>query len=610
MSRASLVRLSLCAVVVLTVGVGLISFPQPVVAADDTVTTELQPALNLAGWTEPAASIEAIFDAIPELDLVYAWDAEDQWFRWAVRTDTGVFGDLETLTPGMGLWLSITGEEPVTWTRPIVREGSVARLLPGWNLVAWGGEDGIASRDVLRDIDEILITALDVNGRWPLKLTRGQVIWLDVSGAREWDQTYRPPQIEFVTPVTSQREAEVGALVDDTVKYFFEHAGVRVSGLTVRWGDPGRQLGCSGQYHGVLREIVVGDCLTVFPHEYVHAVQDYLDGNSVSSPLWLTEGVADFWAALYHDYTGDTGYVHALTYLVIPGARRQGFVSFAGHDYKSYHIRALFLARIAGLESILDFYESLSSARTWEESFESTFGLTISEFNLQFAEYTTNLPLPSQGCPLGHIIPREIRQDEGPEVCTKVEGKVTHLSGRPRADVPVVLTADLRDIWGVTPASTRTDSDGSFSLSVPEGTYWLVAQTAGYTSIHYSEEKGLTHWSILASPFVAQGSNLADVEIAWGTLRIFIQGLEQHPDIPVVLWFGRHSQGQYAAPEIEYYLPGGTYEVRVSCPNLGGGGWYNEDAGLVDDRRRGTPIVMDDADVEITISLPADLGCN
>ena len=218
MSRASLVRLSLCAVIVLTVGVGLISFPQPVVAADDTVTTELQPGLNLAGWTEDAAGIEAIFDAIPALDLVYAWDADDQWFRWAARTDTGVFGDLETLTPGMGLWLSVTGKEPVPWTRALVRKVSVARLLPGWNLVVWGGEDGIASRDVLRDIDDILTTALDVNGRWPLKLTRGQVIWLDVSGAREWDQLYEPPQIEFVTPVSSQREAEVRAHINDVVK--------------------------------------------------------------------------------------------------------------------------------------------------------------------------------------------------------------------------------------------------------------------------------------------------------------------------------------------------------------------------------------------------------
>ena len=257
MSRASLVRLSLCAVLVLTVGVGLISFPQPVVAANDTVTTELQPGLNLAGWTEPAASIEAIFDDIPSLDLVYAWDAENQWFRWAARTDTGVLGDLRTLTPGMGLWLSITGREPVTWRRPIVTQAADASLGEGWNLVVWGGEDNMASEGALKDLEHILRNALDVDGRRPLKLARGDAYWFDVAVSREWDQLYRYPAFEFVSDYSPEKQREVRQSVDELVEFFYQRLGVRASGLTLRYGD--RTVGPCGEYRSATHTIFIRD---------------------------------------------------------------------------------------------------------------------------------------------------------------------------------------------------------------------------------------------------------------------------------------------------------------------------------------------------------------
>ena len=74
MRRGARVSAGIAVLLVLAIGPALFLFPRPVAAdQDDTVTTVLQPGLNLAGWTEDEASIEAIFDAIPELDLVYAW---------------------------------------------------------------------------------------------------------------------------------------------------------------------------------------------------------------------------------------------------------------------------------------------------------------------------------------------------------------------------------------------------------------------------------------------------------------------------------------------------------------------------------------------------------
>ena len=86
----------------------------------DTVTTLLQPGYNMAGWIEPEADIEELFEALPQLEAVYAWDAERQRFLTAraglrQRSDA----DLTTLAPGMGLWLEIGGDEQVSWTRRV-----------------------------------------------------------------------------------------------------------------------------------------------------------------------------------------------------------------------------------------------------------------------------------------------------------------------------------------------------------------------------------------------------------------------------------------------------------------------------------------------------------
>ncbi len=52
-------------------------------AADsgETFTTQLQPGFNLAGWIGPESGVDALFDAIPELEGVYAWDAGEQRYR-------------------------------------------------------------------------------------------------------------------------------------------------------------------------------------------------------------------------------------------------------------------------------------------------------------------------------------------------------------------------------------------------------------------------------------------------------------------------------------------------------------------------------------------------
>ncbi len=78
MLRAISLPASLAALLAVIIGSVLFSSPERVTASDDTVTTVLQPGWNLAGWTEEAAEVAAIFDAIPQLRAAYAWDAEAQ----------------------------------------------------------------------------------------------------------------------------------------------------------------------------------------------------------------------------------------------------------------------------------------------------------------------------------------------------------------------------------------------------------------------------------------------------------------------------------------------------------------------------------------------------
>ena len=190
MTRVWLTRVSLCALMVLVTG--LVASPQLAHAEDDTVTTELQPGLNLVGWTEAGTNVQTIFDRIPELELVYAWYAPRQRFRWAARTDSGVLGNLHGLTPGMGLWLFVSGEQTLKWTRPVVEHAGFLFLYRGWNLVAWTGQAEAPANLGLQDLDHILIASADATGAEPTSLVRGGAIWLNVSARIRWGQPTTP----------------------------------------------------------------------------------------------------------------------------------------------------------------------------------------------------------------------------------------------------------------------------------------------------------------------------------------------------------------------------------------------------------------------------------
>ena len=175
--------------------------------ASDDFTTLLQPGLNMVGWTHPETGVDALFEDIPELEAVYAWDAKDQRFVVAYEDPAGsAFGTLTTLTPGMGLWLAVTGSEPVPWTRDASVDGvaGLSVLRQGWNLVAWAGPDAtgvdVAVEGVVSSVTSVATwdTAAgrfagyspeDGAGAAAPQLRHGGALWIEMSALRVWRQT-------------------------------------------------------------------------------------------------------------------------------------------------------------------------------------------------------------------------------------------------------------------------------------------------------------------------------------------------------------------------------------------------------------------------------------
>ena len=400
MRQSARVSAGIAVLLVLAIGPALFLFPRPVAADEsDTVTTVLQPGLNLGGWTEDEAGIEAIFDTIPELDLVYAWDAGNQWFRWAARTDSGVLGNLHVLTPGMGLWLSITGREPVTWRRPIVIQAADAPLGEGWNIAVWVGEDGIVTSEALQDIDHILTAVQDADGREPGLLRRGEAFWLKVSAPREWWQpateapAYELPRIEFSGDFSSEEQAAHRADVEDVVQYFARRFGVSASDLTVYFfevREGGSGLSTCGTYQVKSIRLFGAGCLA---HEYAHAIQDEL---GQPHPNWLAEGVANRWEDQYAEFRGTLTYYQHLVNTVIPLSQTieapllthwNNESTFTPEAYFLAQVGTEFLADATGEQSLYDFFFLLTKHPGWHGAFAEAFGISIYEFAEDFEEY-------------------------------------------------------------------------------------------------------------------------------------------------------------------------------------------------------------------------------
>ena len=473
MPCATLARL--LAAFALALGLGLTAMIGTAMAegADETHTTLLQPGLNPAGWTEPEADVAAIFEALPRLERVYGWDPDAQWFRWAARDASGLHGDLERLTPGMGLWLDIGGVGPAVWTRPLIAPSGLARLRPGWNFVVWAGPDGATVADALSELErdgtlDGSASARRYEGHGasapdgdaaPRTLARGSPFWLRVSDAKQWWQLADAPGVEFVGEFAPSRQHELRELVDEVVAWFIDRFGLAVPGLTVRFGDADADIAteCGGYANGTI--YLKHPCFSAIAHEYSHALQEHLATTAHKSPAWLVEGVANRWSAQWHDARGDWTYEGHHRVTIIPQAQQtavslRSMETYAGllseeepghATYSLAHLAADHLAELAGDDALFTYWVQRSMWPSWQAAFEGMFGISAETFYDVFEDERKRIAPPVYNYMMRGTILDEME--------IPVRNASLSLSGRGRY------------------FSSRTDGDGNFSIITMSGSY-------------------------------------------------------------------------------------------------------------------------------------------
>ncbi|MXW25566.1 MAG: carboxypeptidase regulatory-like domain-containing protein [Dehalococcoidia bacterium] len=457
-------------------------FPPP-----RSITTDLEPGWNLAGWTGPETRVSAAFAATPQLEAIHVWDADTQSFRGVMRRESGSDDSLGTLLPGMGLWLLIGGTETVSWTRPFLTESALVSLEDGWNLVNWGGRDGATAEEIFDSLgaepviaatwdattQQFALSAADtpVDATPALQVRRGDALWLYTPAKARWLQPGWPaPDVVLLGGYPTGTEERYRRSVEGAQTFYAERYGVITSDVTfyfasdreslentyrqVRGRDPSDDLCANYGNH-----VIFTATYRCFPvtHEYFHAIQYHLAGNDLlESPTWIVEG-----SAVYTDFqrrysrgtpSYETGY-HFLW----------SSLGFALNDETASGMRASvansigylameWLADEAGEGAILDYFANLRAAGDWREAFRESFGLPVADFYSQFEVH---------------------RQEVAPAFRWDIEGSVVDRHSQPMEGVRV-FASRVSGRWPLSTLSVLTAADGSFSFDSGPGSGYVL----------------------------------------------------------------------------------------------------------------------------------------
>ncbi len=488
----------------------------------EVVTTNLLPGWNLVGWTEAEADISAIFEAIPRLESAHAWDAGARAFTEASRSGPGITGTLSTLQPGMGLWLYLGGAEPVEWTRQSLVESALVPLAEGWNLVGWSGREGAGPEDIFASLAEELgaVATWDAatgqflpyvpdgpaGGHTLQRINRGDGLWLHTSKARQWLQPGGlVPPIEYHPDVSLETRASFPDAVDSVLAYFADRFGLFVPSVEVYVGDDMAGCGFYARPTIVLSE----GCVHAIAHEYVHAIQAHVAGGGGTAPTWLTEGVAERWEGEYDDNIGGRTYSDRLEHYVRPFTRRTEtpLARMEGYNEVNYAVANLavdWLVQLAGESSLLEYYRQRYSYGTWQEAFESAFGMGVDEFYASFAAHRAQVAAP---------FPR-------------VSGIVFDDQGQQWEGVPV----HVRAVESSATSRATTGADGRFEARAPAEEYQVVLMMEQCVMGWYAGEQGFSESRDDAKVFSAETGDIDDLILRPPNNCARIQGAVVGPD--------------------------------------------------------------------------------
>lgn len=442
------------------------------VAASDTptITTTLYPGWNMVGWVGPETPASELFDALPALAGIFAWDSEAGGYRHRARPIVHLLHPL-VLSPGQGLWLELGGDAPVEWTREASEDSVLLELRAGRNLVAWAGRDGTLIEEALGRFGERLVRAWHWDGKaqayrlyYPnaapnslVELDHGDALLVELTeDARWWQSGSAPPPVVLVGEFTEAERAEMRGWMDDQRSFFAERWGVEAPIMTYIGGWDSleatyrRVTGWppSAWYNGVYVRSVQAIFLAeggmtahAHAHEYFHAIQHHLIGRLGGwGPRWMIEGSAIFATAVYEGAVSASETVEERIDRL--AARQAALIGINGWpplsvaerpvegvaysprlDYIMGSLGVVWLSEHAGERSVVDFFRRMGDAEDWRDAFEGAFGLSVDDFHEHFEAYRAEVAPP-----LPHLV------DDSDEPVLVFEG-----------DVPVALKEAVRE---------------------------------------------------------------------------------------------------------------------------------------------------------------------
>ena len=293
----------------------------------------LAPGHNYFGWVGPSLSVANLKRRFPEIESIRAWDALRQKSYEPTNLD-----------PGMGVRVTLSGDDPVEWQRPMTPVKSWVELQLGRNLIAWLGPDNWPIEKVVLGIGRAFIRAEwagsvfdpsleQTTDSMPL-VKRGDALWIEVSRKVNWLQPAGVmPIIKFAGEAGSVLESVIRNDSVDVMNYYSDEFGLQpdgslltvyiaadldsildqfkvdsldVTGVPKLWYSAGGWANPNGfivlkleqwkpdfrpNEQGVYGGFTYGR--RVMAHEYYHAIQHQSSNTNAAS--WLVEGGAD-WA--------------------------------------------------------------------------------------------------------------------------------------------------------------------------------------------------------------------------------------------------------------------------------------------------------------------------
>ena len=501
------------AIVALLLSAGLANAQEP---PETATATRLEPGLNLVGWVGEPTPVSQLFQQIPRLEAIWAWDAELRDWIVAAPGAPEWLGGLGRVTAGMGLRMQLGGDQPYLWRRSTEPTRGLVKLLTGWNLVAWSGADGAAIGDVVKGIGWSLRTVrrwdaasqqwvtwtspersaqviantgadqeTDDDAEVP-RIRRGEALWIEVARAVNWLQpTDILPRLVFPGGASQELQARVREHLPATLSFFRDQYGIQadpdftiyvakdVNSLIQAYDEEG-ELHDEASTRALWSDAWVGGWggsnITakqsswnpyLLTHEYFHVLQRQLSRRV--DVQWLVEGTAE-WAEGEHQVLdgrrtlGDLSRSRLSAIADDTPTLRSTERENARWEYDLGWLATEHLVADAGADSWVEFWRRIASIDSvsgpdWRSAFLDIFGASVEDFYADFGAWQ-------------HAVARENMH---------IKGSLRAADGQPLVDA--LITA-CRQVDGecITPSQpSRTNDDGAFTIAAPaEGSYSLA----------------------------------------------------------------------------------------------------------------------------------------